>query len=54
MSFLDAVTSVINWPLPRVPSAQKTTSNDEGRINAQEGQEQRQICGQKLGFHPTK
>jgi hypothetical protein len=54
MSFLDAVTSLINWPLPRVPSAQKTTSNDEGRINAQEGREQRQICGQKLGFHPTE
>jgi hypothetical protein len=24
------------------------------RINAQEGREQRQFCGQKLGFHPTK
>jgi hypothetical protein len=25
----------------------------DGRINAQEGRKQRQICGQKLRFRPT-
>jgi len=33
-------------PLSRIPVAQKATSYDEGRINAQEGREQRQVCGQ--------
>jgi len=33
-------------PLSRIPHAQKATSYDEGRINAQEGREQRQACGQ--------
>jgi hypothetical protein len=32
--------------LSRIPVAQKATSYDEGRINAQEGREQRQECGQ--------
>jgi hypothetical protein len=31
--------------LSRIPNAQKATSYD-GRINAQEGREQRQACGQ--------
>jgi hypothetical protein len=39
--------------LSRIPNAQKATSYDEGRINAQEGREQRQVCGQKLRFRPT-
>jgi hypothetical protein len=32
-------------PLSRVPNAQKAPSYDEGRINADEGREQHQICG---------
>jgi hypothetical protein len=51
--FLGCFNECHNWPLSRVPSAQKATSYDEGRINAQEGREQRQICGQKLRFRPT-
>jgi hypothetical protein len=35
-----------DWPLSRIPVAQKAPSYDEGRINAQEGREQRQVCGQ--------
>jgi hypothetical protein len=33
-------------PLSRIPNAQKATSHDERRISAQEGREQRQMCGQ--------
>jgi hypothetical protein len=32
--------------LSRVPNAQKATSYEKGRMNAQEGPEQRQVCGQ--------
>jgi len=46
LSFLDAATSGMIDPLSRIPNAQKATSYDEGRINAQEGREQRQPCGQ--------
>src|ERR1700687_344000 len=46
MSFLDATTSGMIDPLSRMPNAQKATSYDEGRINAQEGREQLQVCGQ--------
>jgi hypothetical protein len=38
--FLGCCNECHNWPLSRVPSAQKATSYDEGRINAQEGREQ--------------
>src|ERR1035438_10165303 len=48
LSFLDATTSGIIEPLSRIPNAQKATSyDDEERINAPEGREQRQVCGQR-------
>jgi hypothetical protein len=34
-------------PLSRIPNAQKATSYDEGRINAQEGREQHQASAGK-------
>ena len=54
MSFLDAVTSVIIGPSPEFQVRRRLLPNDQGRMNAQEGREQRQFCGQKLGFHPTE
>ena len=47
MSFLDAATSGMIDLLSRIPNAQKATSYDEERINAHEGREQRQLCGQR-------
>jgi hypothetical protein len=40
-------------PLSRIPNAQKATSYDEGKINAQEGREQRQLAG-NAAPHSTK
>jgi hypothetical protein len=45
LSFLDAATSGMIDLLSRIPNAQKATSYD-GRIKAQKGREQRQVCGQ--------
>jgi hypothetical protein len=45
MNRLDAAGVMIGL-LSRVPNAQKATSYEKGRMNAQEGPEQRQVCGQ--------
>src|ERR1035438_5378655 len=47
ISFLAADTSGIIDPLSRIPNGQKATSYNEERINAPEGREQRQVCGQR-------
>jgi hypothetical protein len=53
MSFLAATGVTISPPSQEFRVRRRQLPYDQGRINAQEGREQGQICGQKLRYRPT-
>src|ERR1035437_1490586 len=54
LSFLADTTGVMIGPLLKSCECRRQIPYDEGIINAHEGREKRHMCGQKLGFRPTK